>query len=87
MGSPVNSYDYDYDASNNESRVRRNDQQLSNNDNGDFIVKRKRSLAVSYETIVWAAFFVLTIAILIDRFTGNGDRIFEKKGMYSIFNF
>ena len=46
----------------------------------EFIVKRKRSAAVSYETVVWVVFFVFNVAILIDRFTGKGDVIFEKKG-------
>ena len=72
----------DDNASDEESQTRKKDNKTSNKDNTDFSVKRKRSAAVSYETIVWIVFFVLTIAILIDRFTGNGDRIFEKKGRF-----
>ena len=53
-------------------------------ENNTFIVKRNNTRVVSYETLVWVVFFICNIAILIDRFTGNGDRIFQKKGTHCL---
>lgn len=81
-------YGYDNNAQNDESQIRRNDSSQEqhrnwcNNDDDDFIVKRKRSGNVSYETIVWVVFFVCNVVILIDRFTGNGDRVFSRKSRF-----
>ena len=60
--------------------------QLRNRDD-EFIVKRKRSAAVSYETVVWVVFFVFNVAILIDRFTGNGDIVCSRKSVLKFFFF
>ena len=87
MLSP-HSYGYDnHTLDNDESRIRRKDSSVehricSNKDDGDFIVKRKRSGNMSYETIVWVVFFVCNVVILVDRFTGNGDFVFGRKSRF-----
>ena len=84
------SYGYDNNAfDNDESRIRRKNSSIehricSNKDDNDFIVKRKRSGNMSYETIVWVVFFVCNVVILVDRFTGNGDFVFGRKSRFFI---
>ena len=52
----------------------------------DFVVKRKHTQIVSYETLVWIIFVICNIAILVDRFSGNGDIVLSRKSKFFFYS-
>ena len=50
----------------------------------DFVVQKPKRFQISYESMVWFVFIVITILCLVDRFVMKGDTVLKRKGRLQI---